>query len=236
MWVPLEFASTGVRYIKLKVLTISAVYWQLEGKRQVDCFYHPQPRFLANFRKIKLRKSSGGLWKCVQPKITCWWGSSTDVFCGKLMSTPTRWNTLFTSFTPNFKMRCVCILTVTFRQDVSYNKKPKQTTALGKHTTSKLGKVVCLPWYWTQWTQIPTYLTNHHERVRTRRPYIEQELSSGELFTLKTPPSPRKKPLKLTNDIMKGLAFIKAKGFFKLVGNSNLNSTFHIQIVSKGFN
>ena len=44
-----------------------------------------------------------------------------------------------------FKMRCVCILTVTFRQDVSYNKKPEQTTALGKHTTSKLGNVVCLP-------------------------------------------------------------------------------------------
>ena len=49
------------------------------------------------------------------------------------------------------------------------------------------------------------------------------------------PPSPMKKTLKLTSDVIEGLAFAKATGFSKLVSNSNLNSTFRMQIVSKGF-
>ena len=146
---------------------MSVVYRQLEGKRQVDYFYR------------KLSKTSGGLWKCVQPKTACWWGVTNRCFLWQTdeHTHPSKKTHYLPLLPPLLIWEVFALwLWLTGRIFVITNK-PKQTTLLGKHTTSKLGRVVFLPWYWTRQPKYQTGPTNYHERVQAIRPYIERELS-----------------------------------------------------------
>ena len=231
--------QSGILKSKYKPWALCTDSWKVNAKLIV--FTTPTRGFLQTSGRSSCEKLQVGCENMWNQKQPAGGRSPTDVFCGKLMSTPIRWNwnTLFTYFAQTFNMRWFAFWLWLSRSMFVITNKPKQTTLLGKHWQThhqQVGQVVFLPWYWTRQPNYQTCPTNHHERVQTRRPYIERELYFGELFILNTPP-PQEKTLKLTSDVIQGLAFAKAKVSSKLVGNSNLSSTFHTQkIVSKGFN